>query len=179
MRWVTSAPSVMSVHVGTSGRRRLRLDRFGRKAVREILAAAASSAGRTLVIDLRGNAGGDFDRMLRVAALFTGPVADAVRLTGPRGASTRSLPAGERVRGHDHLEIVVGPGTASSAEVLAALLRVHAGARIVGRRSYGKTRLTRVVPVTHDWRLLVAAERIEAPGTRIAGGIRPDAPLND
>ena len=69
--------------------------------------------------------------------------------------------------------MLVGPGTASSAEVLAALLQRYAGACLAGARTAGKDHLTRVIAVDHDWRLLVAAERIEVPGVDLTGGLRP------
>ncbi len=71
------------------------------------------------------------------------------------------------------LVVLVGPETASSAEVLAALLQRYAGARLAGSRTAGKDHLTRVIAVDHDWRLLVPAERIEVPGIELTGGLRP------
>ena len=38
----------------------------------------------------------------------------------------------------------------------------------------GKDWLTRVVPVDHDWRLAIPAERIEVPGEALAQGLMPD-----
>ena len=64
--------------------------------------------------------------------------------------------------------------TASSAEVLAALLRRYAGARLIGAQTLGKDWLTRLIPVDHDWRLAIPAERIEVPGERLAQGLVPD-----
>ncbi|MDE0391171.1 MAG: hypothetical protein OXI57_03775 [Rhodospirillales bacterium] len=39
------------------------------------------------MLDLRANTGGDFDRMRRVASLFTGPRLGAIRLHGREGVS--------------------------------------------------------------------------------------------
>ena len=72
------------------------------------------------------------------------------------------------------LDVLIGPETASSAEVLAALLRRHAGARLVGTRTLGKDWLSRLVPPDHDWRLSIPAERIEVPGEPLAQGLVPD-----
>lgn len=73
--------------------------------------------------------------------------------------------------------VLVGPGTASSAEVLAALLQRYADARLAGSQTAGKDYLTRVIAVDHDWRLLVPAERIEVPGVTLTGGLQPDEGL--
>ncbi|MDJ0895501.1 MAG: S41 family peptidase, partial [Alphaproteobacteria bacterium] len=96
IRWVTSARSVASASVDEAILT-IRLIRFGRKAVPEIrneleTRLTADSEIKTVVLDLRANQGGDLDRMLRVAATFTGPVQNAVRLIGWNGATALSIP---------------------------------------------------------------------------------------
>lgn len=183
IRWVTSQPSVTGHAHDAKGRLTIALDHFGRKAVRELRTLAADAATTaqgisSLSLDLRANRGGDVDGMLRVAALFTGHIPDAVRLVGATRTSTLPVPALTSLFADYpltvHLTVHVGPLTASSAEVLAALLKRHAGATIVGARTYGKDYLLHVVPVTHDLRLLVPGARIEVPGIALAGGLVPD-----
>ena len=157
------------------GRLYLALDRFGRTADREIADAVTAHAPSQLVLDLRINGGGDFDRMRRVASLFTGPKEGAIRLHGLGGAIDVALPPPLRALDALPLVVYIGPRTASSAEVLAALLRRHAGAHLEGERTVGKDRITRLIPVDHDWRLAIPAERIEVPGEVLAGGIEPDS----
>jgi len=172
IRWAETAPSVTAVQVGSDGRRWIRLDGFGRKAVPE-MAQALPQDGGSLGLDLRGNPGGDFGRMLKVASLFTGDVKDALFLIGQEDKKPISLVAMQAVPVLGELVVLVGPGTASSGEVLAALLQRYAGARLAGQRTAGKDHLTRVIAVDHDWRLLVPAERIEVPGIELGGGLRP------
>lgn len=179
IRRAHTEPSVAAAGRREDGALIVVLERFGRTADREIadaIAAQAEGAPMRLVLDLRRNGGGDFDRMRRVASLFTGPVEGAIRLIGLNGATGVALPAPLRDLGLDGtaIDVLVGPGTASSAEVLAALLRRHAGARLVGARTAGKDWLTRLVPVDHDWRLAIPAERIEVPGEQLAQGLAPD-----
>lgn len=171
-------PSVGTVERRADGTLVVALDRFGRKADREVADAVTAGGGTPprLALDLRANTGGDFDRMTRVASLFTGPRVAAIRVTGRAGAAAVALPPPLRAVETAALEVLIGPRTASSAEVLAALLRRHAGARLVGARSRGKDRLARLIPVDHDWRLSVPAGRIEVPGEPLAGGLVPDAP---
>jgi C-terminal processing protease CtpA/Prc len=175
IRWAETAPSVTAVHAGPDGRRWIVLDGFGRKAVREVAQAMsqARADGARLGLDLRGNAGGDFGRMLKLASLFTGDVKDALFLIDISEKRPVSLVAESRYSGGSNLPVLVGPGTASSAEVLAALLQRYAGARLAGSRTAGKDHLTRVIAVDHDWRLLVPAERIEVPGVALTGGLQP------
>ena len=153
------------------------LDRFGRTADREIadaIAAVGPAVSARVVLDLRSNGGGDFDRMRRVASLFIGAREGAIRLLGRNGPADVALPQPLRAIGEFEIDVLIGPGTASSAEVLAALLRRHAGARLIGARTLGKDWLTRLVPVDHDWRLAIPAERIEVPGETLAQGLVPD-----
>ncbi|MBT6442796.1 MAG: hypothetical protein HOK61_10265 [Alphaproteobacteria bacterium] len=75
------------------------------------------------------------------------------------------------------LRVLIGPQTASSAEVLAALLRQHAGAQILGLRSRGKDWLQRLVAVNHDYRLVLPVASIHVSGVKLAGGLVPDGPL--
>ena len=177
IRRARTVPSITSVKRRGDGALVLVLDRFGRTADREVadaIAAAGPAETTRVALDLRSNGGGDFDRMRRVASLFTGPRAGAIRLHGREGASDVALPPPLRTIGEFEIDVLVGPGTASSAEVLAALLRRHAGARLVGAPTLGKDWLTRLIPVDHDWRLAIPAERIEVPGETLARGLVPD-----
>ena len=179
IRRAHTEPSVAAVEWRDDEALVVELARFGRTADREIadaVAAQASGAVARLVLDLRRNGGGDFDRMRRVASLFTGPREGAIRLVGQGGEIDVALPAPLRALALDGvaLDVLIGPETASSAEVLAALLRRHAGARLIGARTLGKNRITRLVPVDHDWRLAIPAERIEVPGEALAHGLVPD-----
>lgn len=177
IRRARTVPSVSAVERRSDGALVVVLDRFSRRADREVadaVAARAHAAPARLVLDLRGNGGGDFDRMRRVASLFTGSRANAIRLHGREGASILALPEPLQAMEIAALDVLIGPRTASSAEVLAALLRRHAGARLIGVRSLGKDRITRLIPVDHDWRLALPAERIEVPGEALAEGLVPD-----
>jgi carboxyl-terminal processing protease len=183
IRRVRTRPSVTGWSLRPSGTLRLSLDHFGRKAKVEINTALRQGQAKkrspvnVLEIDLRRNRGGNLNRMLKVAALFTGPVPGAVHLNGSARTTSIGIPdAGQRLR-FRRIDLLVGPDTASSAEVFAGLLRTLCGARLLGRRTHGKDYLLRAVPVSHDWRLLVPAGVITLPGVSLAGGLVPDVPL--
>ena len=63
--------------------------------------------------------------------------------------------------------------------MLAALLRRHAGARVLGERTFGKDYAMRVERIDDDWQALVPDGRLEVPGEVLAGGLRPDGPIPD
>ena len=155
-----------------AGRRLVRLDRFGRKADYE-LSAALRGAG-ALVLDLRHNQGGVLRRMLRIAGRFTGPVPDAVRLVKADQVRVLAIPEPSGAIWRGPITVLVGPNTISSGEVLAALLRRHAGATVLGERTWGKDYVLRVEAVDPDWRALIPDGQIEVPGEILAGGLLPD-----
>ena len=175
IRWAVTRPSLIEARRLPDGRLYLRLDRFGRKAEAELRAAFEEHAEEptALLLDLSHNQGGDFGRMLRIAAGFAGPRPDALRLVGAAGEVSQALPATPAFGALCDLTVEVGPGTASSGEVLAALLNRHAGAALVGETTAGKDYLLRVLPVDQDWQLLVPAERVVVPGITLAGGLTP------
>ncbi len=177
IRWVETTASLGAVKDLPNQHRLIELKRFGRK-VEPDLRRALELGGAAVVLDLRGNAGGDFGRMLRVASLLIGPRAGAVTLTHRNRQEHLDLPRVPSETRPRRISVLVGPGTASSAEVLAALLRRHAGAEILGTRTAGKDYLLRVIPVDQTMRLLIPAERIEVPGETLAGGLRPDGPVS-
>jgi C-terminal processing protease CtpA/Prc len=178
IRWVTTRASLRFHEQAGDGRMVVALERFGRKVEWELRAALADQErGKGLVLDLRDNRGGDFGRMLRVAGLFTGALPDALYLVGRAGRRPVAIPGNGTPFAAGALTVLVGPETASSGEILAALLRRYAGAVLAGQRTLGKDYLLRVVALDQDWRLLLPAERVEVPGETLAGGLVPDRPL--
>ncbi len=181
IRWVKTRPSVTVSRRLANGNVFIALERFGRTAHREVAAAlnnlTASQADGETVLDLRKNNGGSFNNMLRIASLFTGQVDKALFLTGMGKKKPVGIPAPGAAPIARRLVVLVGPETASSGEILAALLRKYAGAELVGERTYGKNYLLRIIPVNNDWRLMLPAERITVPGEIIIGGVRPDRPI--
>jgi C-terminal processing protease CtpA/Prc len=175
IRWASTESSIERTADLEAGRRLVRLDRFGRKVDYELRAALVGADA--LVLDLRHNHGGVLRRMLRVAARFIGPVPGAVRLVKTDQVRVLAIPepAGAIWRGR--ITVLVGASTISSGEVLAALLRRYAGARVLGERTWGKDYVLRVVPIDHDWRALVPDGRIEVPGEVLSGGLVPDGPI--
>lgn len=180
IRRVHSRASVVDQRLLGDGALYLKMDHFGRKAMEEIRDAFldAGRGGTTpasMVLDLRANPGGDFDRMLRVAGLFTGAVESALVLSGPTGQRRVAIPAASWCLPEGvAVQVLIGERTASSAEILAALLKKHRHAPLVGTRTFGKTYLHRVVPLTQDWDLYVPSEHVVIEGIDMAGGLSPD-----
>ena len=111
--------------------------------------------------------------MRRVASLFTGPRPGAIRLHGTESVTEVPLPVPLRAIEIGALDVLIGPETTSSAELLAALLRRHASARLVGTRTLGKDWLSRLVPPDHDWRLSIPRRAHRGAGRAAGAGSRP------
>ena len=129
------------------------------------------------MLDLRHNQGGVLGRMLRIAARFTGPVPDAVRLVRADQVRVLAIPDAAGAIWRGQITVLVGADTISSGEVLAALLRRHAGASVLGERTWGKDYVLRVEAIEPDWRALIPDGQIEVPGEVLAGGLLPDGPI--
>lgn len=155
------------------------LDRFGRNAPAAILALCQQKRNwRLITLDLRKNEGGDPMRMLKIAALFSMPAEKVFYAKAPDEARHYyAIPeAAERCH-FQKLVLLIGAKTASSAELLAGLLRSHARASLWGRVTYGKNFLYRLIPLNHDWRLYMPAEKIVLPGRQLQAGIAADGPI--
>ena len=126
------------------------------------------------VLDLRGDPGGLLDEAVAVASLFL----DRGSVVSLRGLHRRpvlyDVLGGVATR--LPLVVLVDHGTASSAEVVAAALRDHRRATLVGARTYGKALVQAVAPLGDGGALeLTVAHYYTADGADISGvGIVPD-----
>ncbi|MFS8637280.1 MAG: S41 family peptidase [Gemmatimonadota bacterium] len=94
---------------------------------------------RGLVLDLRRNPGGLLDQAISASDLFLGSGKVVAELRG----RTRDMNQKFTTTTEDRFEgmpivVLVGPSTASAAEILAGALQDHDRALIVGERSFGK-----------------------------------------
>lgn len=151
------------------------------RAVESLLSRGA----RSLVLDLRGNMGGLYDEGVRAASLFLSR-GQVVASLERRGASGHEAQTVRRSRWPElPLVVLVDQYTASSAELIAAALRDHGRALLVGEHTYGKGMVQRVVTINPELsvRLTTARwlppsgvpiERREEKNGRVFGGLTPD-----
>lgn len=156
---------------GTGEAFKRRLEQLRRSAGPHGLAA--------VVLDLRGNPGGEVDEALVVADLF---VADGI-LTRTRGRGGRIL---REELAHDAgtdsdtpLVVLQDRHTASAAELLTAALRDNGRAKSVGERSYGKGTVQEVMGMPDGSVLKLTIARYFSPmDAAIDGvGVTPDVEL--
>lgn len=164
IRRAKTIPSVIVLQ--TSDTLKLKLTHFGRKALPELREALAINEGsQAIALDVSGNAGGDFERMLSIAGLLLGPVRDAVDIDYDDYVERRSL-QGPTLRNWRVASVETDDNTASAALLLARLLAAHGEAEPIGPSfENASIFLKRRVPIDHDWRLVlpVAVVKIVGP----------------
>jgi C-terminal processing protease CtpA/Prc len=115
----------------------LSLDEFDKGDDKKV-AAALRRAGRPagVILDLRENGGGDSAVLDRIAGQFVQEDQVIVRLTGKRLIEERTRGAG-RASYDGPLAVLVGPRTASAAEILAAFIEDSGRGFAIGQRTAG------------------------------------------
>ncbi len=90
----------------------------------------------SLIIDVRGNPGGNLDIVLEIASLFL-EKEDIVYQLDTKGEIEKITSTNNEKRDYEIVVIQDG-SSASASEILAASLKESYGARVVGTNSYGK-----------------------------------------
>ncbi|TVR98140.1 MAG: carboxyl-terminal protease [Wenzhouxiangellaceae bacterium] len=131
--------------IGTNGRQVIRLREFLGGLSRSALLATfsflrdnpAAKADQQLVIDLRYNPGGDLFEAFDLAGLFV-PAGTVLGSLVTRAGQPREVlaPAGEKIE--ETPILLVGPNTASAAEIFAGTLQQLGQARLIGQPTFGK-----------------------------------------
>lgn len=130
-----------------------------------------------LIIDMRGNRGGLLTESVSISGLFL----DGGEVLSARGrdASDNERYNAEAGELYPDAKIVVlmSPGSASAAEIVAGALQDRGRAVVLGRRSFGKGSVQSVIPLgPNDGALRLTTQRYYTPsGQSIQGrGIMPD-----
>jgi carboxyl-terminal processing protease len=139
-------------------------------AVRQLTEQGMTS----LVLDLRGNPGGEMNAFIELAGDFLEQGTVIITMTDGDGDETVY-----RARG-DHpyrfpVTLFVDGGTASAAELFAGCLQAHGRAVVVGERTYGKGVAQAVVPSERGAVYGTVASFTLPDGARVQGvGVAPD-----
>lgn len=133
----------------------------------------AGSKLRGFVLDLRNNPGGPFDEAVFISDAF---------LEDGRIVSTKSryneehhdAEAGDIADGLP-IVVMINKGSASASEIVAGALRDQRRAVLLGKRSFGKGTVQRLIPLGgNDALRLTTAIYLTPSGKSVDGGIEPD-----
>jgi len=160
------------------GVRYIRLGSFNYPQALDFVLKELDRAGRAgVVLDLRGNEGGLVAQEMRLLdrLLPENSIVGTRVTTG--GAFTTRTGGGAKYTGP--LVVLIGPGSASAAECVAAALQDHARATLLGRSTSGQTLTSRTWPLPGGGTLtLPYADVLRPNGKRIDGvGVIPDIPI--
>jgi carboxyl-terminal processing protease len=150
-----------------------------KRALAELRTQAGPDAMVGLVLDLRGNPGGQVDEAVIVADLF---IAEGVlmRTRGRGGVILREEFATAAGTDRDApLVVLQDRRSASAAELLAVALQDHGRAKILGEPSFGKGTVQEVIGIPDGSLLTLTVARYYSPKDRkIDGrGVEPDVSL--
>jgi carboxyl-terminal processing protease len=168
-RGIIRAPVVQARILSYAGRRwgvlRLSAFRIGAAAVlgREVRALQKQGA-QGFVLDLRGNPGGLFDQAVAVSSLFLDHDV-VVSLAGAHSPRTVYRASGGTVTDLP-LVVLVDRFSASSSEIVAAALRDHHRAVLVGERTFGKALVQSIDPLANGAALEMTIARYYTPAGR-------------
>lgn len=154
----------------------VRFDRYeSMDLITKTLDAIDAAGSQGVVLDLRHNVGGRALHMARVIGAFLG---NNVSI-GTTHRAGKSAPM-TSLRLTDHYEgpvvVLIGPNTASAAEITAASLQDHKRARLVGRSTSGAVLMGRKFALPDGGALMIPVEDFWRAGERhIEGvGVEPD-----
>jgi carboxyl-terminal processing protease len=162
----------------SSGVRVLRFDEFDRKSGDWLAENLIGEPPAGVILDLRGNGGGLVSVKTKVAAYFLDEGAALGRSVSRRKTSLGAAPRSPTsYRGP--LVVLIGPRSASAAEITAYLLRFHHRAKLIGAETQGAVLTSRSFDLPDGGSVDVAIADYLAPdGHHLEGvGVKPDVPV--
>ncbi len=129
--------------------------------VRRALQQLDADGAHAYVLDLRNNPGGQLQASIEIARLFI-DAGVIVSLLGREGKLEVIEAQGERLT-EKPLVVLINQGSASASEVLAAALRDHQRAVLVGTSTFGKGTVQSVLPLENGASLVVTVAYYQTP----------------
>ena len=118
----------------------IRMDDFNHRTADELagnIRSLVAGGIKGMVLDLRFNSGGLLSQAIAISDAFLPAGVPIVSTTSLNG-QTSPRTAGTRVRYNGPLLVLVGPGSASAAEILSGVLQLSGRALVIGETTYGK-----------------------------------------
>ena len=124
------------------------------------LAADISAGKKAIVLDLRGDPGGQLTAALRISSQFiaSGPIYWERPASGPP-EETAALPGGVATDASIKLVVLIDKDSASASEIVAGALQDTRRGTLVGQQSYGKGTVQQFLPLDDNnggFRLTIA-----------------------
>lgn len=147
----------------------IRVDSFLSKTTTEEFCDAIKSLKSTpkaIIVDLRGNIGGLLTSAIHFSELFLKRGESIVTVESRKSATAyQASKNGEYA--DTPIVVLIDERTASASEIVAGALQDHDRATIIGRRSFGKGLVQRLVKLKDDSGMKVTIARYKTPSGRI------------
>lgn len=152
----------------------------------EKIKEAQDNNSQGLVLDLRGNGGGNVDEMVKILSLFVKP-GPAMIIKNSVSSQTRAINPNSKPVWDKPLIVLIDKFSASASEVLSGALQDYGRAIIVGSdsSSYGKGSMQQVIPLGNMTAAKLTTHLFSSPtgGHKQLDGVRPDilikTPVNE
>src|SRR5579863_664199 len=166
----------------------LALSTFSQNAVNQVealLKQATKNKYRGVILDLRNNSGGLLNAVVDIAGMFVTKGSVIVTTKDKEGRVTNRYPTTRNpILADMPIFILINNYTASAAEILAGVLKIHAQrgstknlhAFLIGTKTFGKGSVQEVIPVSNNCAIKLTTSLYFLPDdTTIQGiGIEPD-----
>ncbi|MGQ0563264.1 MAG: S41 family peptidase [Gemmatimonadota bacterium] len=161
---IKSVPSAYMIDNSVGYVELVRFSERSTDELREAIDDLRAKGMKSLIIDLRRNPGGLLDQGISVADIFL-PKGVTVAQTKSRIPSQNQKAFANDADQYPGLPIVVlvGPGSASAAEILAGALQDHDRVLVVGRTTYGKGSVQSIFTLANDNYLKMTTARWFTP----------------
>ena len=177
-RGLVEVKSVQTRMIG-EGTGLVRITSFSEKTAAELdagLAALESEGAASVVLDLRHCPGGLLDAALQVGSRFVPEGKTLLTVNHRSGDPDVHTSKGTYPWQDRPMAVLIGPKTASGAEILADALREHDRGPLVGEPTLGKHTVESIHELSSGWAAKLSVSRFAtASGEQRQGvGVRPD-----
>lgn len=137
-----------------------------------------------LVLDLRGNVGGDLEEAIRICGLFVPDDSVVVQIKRRGDTDEHRSPESRMTPADLPVIVLINSNSASAAEIVASALMDHKTALVLGERSFGKATVQTLQSLPSSGRqvlIKITTARYYAPEgyTVQVYGVVPDIALSD
>ena len=137
--------------------------------------------GLPVILDLRDSTGGDLHEALDAVSLFLPGGKHIGKVTGNSGKEQLFYSLPDQQLLSDRILVLVGPTTASAAELFLAGLKHYSRAVVIGQRTYGKCTSQKYIELSDGSALKLTNLRIFYPSGEFCNGagLIPDILVTD
>ena len=160
--------SVDAVYEPEKGCLYIKLSRFAATSYDEIMAAFEQHKGiNSVILDLRGNAGGYLHIAIAIANEFLLLDQLIVYTEGRNVNSIKEFADGKGVFQKGPLVVLVDENSASASEIVSGAIQDQDRGVVVGRRTFGKGLVQQMLPLSDGSQLRLTVARYHTPSGRV------------